>query len=84
MTQEPPPKFSELLFLTLISSLGKLVWSGNAGGLVPRKPNSSDALDGYVLGLGFGCLFQQFPDSVEEMFVGYAGQYARSFTEANR
>lgn len=83
-TSQAPPKLPEILFLTLIASLANSSYSRNTGGLVPRKAGASDSIDGSALSAGYACLFQQYPDWVAEMFIGYVGQFVRSYTEVNR
>ena len=74
---KPAPKMAELIFIIIMTGLGKVSFMSGAGGLASKRVQ--DPLDGHVFGLGCICLLRQFPEAVGDGVLTYLAQYARSF-----
>uniref|UniRef100_A0A182IM32 Strumpellin n=1 Tax=Anopheles atroparvus TaxID=41427 RepID=A0A182IM32_ANOAO len=81
LKQDTPRFLPLVLFLYVISTLGKVQYMENVDSLVAKKKNES--FDGHPLTIAILTVFRQFDGIEMDVFLQYLCQYVLSFVHAN-
>ncbi|XP_053677589.1 WASH complex subunit 5 [Anopheles nili] len=81
LKQETPRFLPLVLFLFVVSTLGKLQYMENVDSLVAKRKN--EAIDGHPLTIGVLTVLRQFDALETDIFLQYLCQYVLSFVHAS-